>query len=52
MPKGSLKIKKGTIKMNIGRPISTDNYLKKDMNQLMGQVRDALINEMKESRIS
>ena len=52
VPKGSLRIKKGTIKMNIGRPISTDNYLKKDMNQLMSQVREALINEMKESRIS
>ena len=52
VPKGSLKIRKGTIKMNIGRPISTDSYLKKDMTQLMGQVRDALINEMKESRTS
>ncbi len=52
VPKGSLKIRRGTIKMNIGRPISTDSYLKKDMTQLMGQVRDALINEMKESRIS
>ena len=52
VPKGSLRIKKGTIKMSIGRPIPTTNYLKKEMNQLMELVRDALINEMKESQMS
>ena len=48
VPKGSLRIKKGMIRMNIGRPIPTDDYTKKDMNRLMDLVRDALINEMKE----
>ena len=48
VPKGSLRIKKGMIKMNIGRPIPTVDYTKKDMKQLMDKVRNALINEMKE----
>lgn len=52
VPKGSLRIKKGTILMNIGRSIPTRDCSKKDMNRLMDRVRDALINEMKRSRLS
>ncbi len=50
--KGSLRINKGTILMNIGRSIPTRDCSKKDMNRLMDRVRDALINEMKGSRLS
>jgi 1-acyl-sn-glycerol-3-phosphate acyltransferase len=52
VPKGSLRIKKGTISMNIGRSIRTRDYSKKDMNQLMDRVRDAMLKGMKESRLS
>ena len=46
VPKGSLRIKKGTILMRIGQPIPTRLYPKKDMNLLMDRVRNALIKEM------
>jgi 1-acyl-sn-glycerol-3-phosphate acyltransferase len=52
VPKGSLRINKGTIIMNIGRSIPTRDCSKKDMNRLMDRVRDALLTEMKESRLS
>jgi len=52
VPKGSLRIKKGTISMHIGPPIPTHQYSRKDMNLLMNRVRDALIKQMKESRLS
>ena len=51
-PKGSLRIKKGTVIMNIGEPIPVKGYSKKDMVQLMDRVRDAMINQMKESHES
>ena len=50
--KGSFRIKKGTILMNIGPSIPTRDCSRKDMNQLMDRVRDAMLNEMKESRLS
>jgi 1-acyl-sn-glycerol-3-phosphate acyltransferase len=49
VPKGSLRIKKGNILMNIGRSIPTRDYSKKEMNQLMDRVRDGMLKEMKES---
>jgi 1-acyl-sn-glycerol-3-phosphate acyltransferase len=49
VPKGSLKINKGTIAMNIGTPISVKGYAKKDMDKLMGQVREAILSQMGES---
>jgi len=52
VPKGSFRIKKGTILMNIGPSIPTRDCSRKDMNQLMDRVRDAMLNEMKESRLS
>ena len=48
VPKGSLKINKGTFAMKIGKPISTRNYAKKDMERLMEQVREAMRLQMKE----
>ena len=51
-PKGSLRIKKGNVIMNIGEPIPVKGYSRKDMVQLMDRVRDAMINQMKESHES
>jgi len=48
VPKGSLKINKGTIAMNIGTPISVKDYSKKDMDKLMAQVREAILGQMGE----
>jgi 1-acyl-sn-glycerol-3-phosphate acyltransferase len=50
VPKGSLRINKGTIAMNIGTPISVKDYSKKDMDKLMAQVREAILSQMGESR--
>jgi len=52
VPKGSFRIKKGNILMNIGRSIPTSDYSKKEMNLLMDRVRDAMLEEMKGSRLS
>lgn len=49
VPKGSLKINKGTIAMNIGTPISVKDYSKKDMDRLMARVREAMLSQMEES---
>jgi len=48
VPKGSLKINKGTITMNIGTSISVKDYTKKDMDQLMARVREAILSQMGE----
>lgn len=42
VPKGSLTINKGTFAMNIGKPIPTRNYSKKDMAHLMARVREEM----------
>lgn len=49
VPKGSLKINKGTFALNIGRPISVKDYAKKDMDKLMTRVREAIMSQMGES---
>ena len=49
VPKGSLKINRGTIAMNIGTPISVKRYAKKDIDKLMAQVREAILSQMGES---
>jgi 1-acyl-sn-glycerol-3-phosphate acyltransferase len=49
VPKGSLKINKGNIVMNIGTPISVKDYSKKDMDRLMARVREAMLSQMEES---
>jgi 1-acyl-sn-glycerol-3-phosphate acyltransferase len=45
-PKGSFRIKKGTFKMRIGEPILTDGYSRKDIDDLMDQVRKAMVRLM------
>jgi 1-acyl-sn-glycerol-3-phosphate acyltransferase len=48
VPKGSLRINKGIIKMNIGRPIPVKDYFKRDINNLIERTRDAVIRQMEE----
>ncbi len=48
VPKGSLRIKKGTIKMNIGRPIPVRDYSKENINELIERTRKAIISQMME----
>jgi 1-acyl-sn-glycerol-3-phosphate acyltransferase len=48
VPKGSLKINKGTIYLNIGRPIPLKDLSKRDLNPLMEKVRDEVIGMMKQ----
>ncbi len=43
VPKGSLKINRGGFEIAIGKPIPTGGYTKKDIFQLMGKVRDAIL---------
>jgi 1-acyl-sn-glycerol-3-phosphate acyltransferase len=50
VPKGSLRINKGTIAMNIGTPISVSDYSKKDMDKLMARVREAILSQMGENQ--
>jgi 1-acyl-sn-glycerol-3-phosphate acyltransferase len=42
MPKGSFKLKKGTIRITVAKPISTKNYKKEQMPTLMGRVTESL----------
>jgi 1-acyl-sn-glycerol-3-phosphate acyltransferase len=49
VPKGSLKIEKGTFGLSIGQPIPVKDYSKKDMEQLMLRVREAMISQMRAS---
>jgi 1-acyl-sn-glycerol-3-phosphate acyltransferase len=49
VPKGSLRINKGTFAINIGRPISLRGYSKKDMDKLMNEVREAIITKMRQN---
>ena len=46
VPKGSLRINKGTFAINIGKPISVKDYSKKEMGKLMNRVREAMISQM------
>jgi len=48
VPKGSLRIKKGTIKMSIGRPIPVKDYSKGNINDLITRTREAIISQMTE----
>jgi 1-acyl-sn-glycerol-3-phosphate acyltransferase len=48
VPKGSLRINKGTFGLNIGTPISIKDYSKKDVDRLMKVVREAIMNQMGE----
>ncbi len=46
VPKGSLKINRGTFHIHFGEPISTADYNKRDLNALMDRVREAMISQM------
>ena len=48
VPKGSLRIEKGSFTMNIHNPIPVKGYSRKDMDQLMNLVRETMINQMNE----
>ena len=48
VPKGSLRINRGTIDMNIGIPIPVKDYSKKDINKLIERTREAVISNMAE----
>jgi len=49
VPKGSLKINKGSIDMQIGKPISVKGYTKKNISQLIDHVRNAMLRQMEEA---
>jgi 1-acyl-sn-glycerol-3-phosphate acyltransferase len=46
VPKGSLKINKGSFDIHIGRPISVKGYNRKNVSQLMDRVRDSILSQM------
>jgi 1-acyl-sn-glycerol-3-phosphate acyltransferase len=48
VPKGSLRIKKGTIKMSIGRPIPVKDYSRENINDLITRTRETIISQMTE----
>jgi 1-acyl-sn-glycerol-3-phosphate acyltransferase len=49
VPKGSLKVNKGSIDMQIGKPISVKGYTKKNVSQLIDRVRGAMLRQMEET---
>ena len=49
VPKGSLRINKGSFGIHIGKPISVRDYNKKSMAQLMDRVRGAMLSQMDEN---
>ena len=46
VPKGSLRIRKGSFSMSIGRPIRVGDYSKRSMEQLMARVREIMLRQM------
>jgi len=48
VPKGSLKINKGTFHICIGSPIPVKGYDRKSITQLMERVREDMLNQMEE----
>jgi len=48
VPKGSLHVNRGTIRLNIGSPIPVKGYTKKDITDLIAISRDTIINMMKD----
>jgi len=43
VPKGSLKIEKGNVKLSVGRPIPLSGYNRKNVAQLMDEVRISML---------
>ena len=52
VPKGSLKINKGSIDINFGKPIPVDGYGKRNVNRLMTRVMEAVQREMNVNNMS
>lgn len=52
VPKGSMRINKGIIGINIGEPISIKDYSRKDIDKLMARVREAVIAKLDEEQDS
>jgi 1-acyl-sn-glycerol-3-phosphate acyltransferase len=46
VPKGSLRVQRGTCSLHIGLPIPTTGFSKKNMPELMARVREAMIELM------
>lgn len=46
VPKGSLRINKGTVTLTIGKPIPLRDYTKRDVDALKERVREAILNQM------
>ena len=51
VPKGSLKINKGSFHIHIGKPISTKGYTRQNVTRLMDLVRGAMMSQMEKSDI-
>ena len=49
VPKGSLKINKGSFDIHIGKPISVKVYNRRNITQLMERMRDTMLSQMQES---
>jgi 1-acyl-sn-glycerol-3-phosphate acyltransferase len=52
VPKGSMRVKKGTIGINIGEPIPIKDYSPKSIDTLMARVREAVIDKLNEEQDS
>ncbi|MBN2125952.1 MAG: 1-acyl-sn-glycerol-3-phosphate acyltransferase, partial [Deltaproteobacteria bacterium] len=48
-PKGSLRIRRGSVSLHIGRPIAVGGYTKRTVHELMGRVRDSMVQMMGEA---
>jgi len=46
VPKGSLKVNKGSVALHIGKAISVKGYSRSNMTELMGRVREAMLSQM------
>ena len=46
VPKGRLMINKGSFHIHIGKPVSVNDYNRKNINLLMDRVRDAILDKM------
>jgi len=46
VPKGSLRINKGSFDIRFGRPISIEGYTRKNLPELMDRVREAILTQM------
>jgi hypothetical protein len=46
MPKGTLRINKGSFEMCIGKPIAVRDFSKRNMTELMDRVRETMSNQL------